>query len=394
MLVPAESVAVDGELDRDDTMTRPFSLDVPVPDGAGSPGSLLGLAYDDVVAEALDAAGVSAGTRAHRATTLLMASWFDADPAAGAGPAAAVLVGPDTGGEALELLSSTLSAGGPLDGRPEGPLGGIDPLDAPGATLLAPPPSDLRGAVDAFERSATSIAGYRSMVGEDDPSAALWSTLNDESLATGLSASERAALHAAVEGGLAGNLAQIELPRPREVILTSEDTTIPLRFTNGLPVEVRMVLRARSPRLDIGMDGTTEIVIVPGDDIVVDVPVTVRASGQTLLRLTLESPDGSIPIGSVDVPVRSTAISGVGAALSIISVLFLVGWWFRTHRRKRREERDGDEHGSVQGSVGVGTGAGPAPTSPTTTAVPTATPRARPDEAGTVAIRGGSSSHG
>ncbi len=52
------------------------------------------------------------------------------------------------------------------------------------------------------------------MVGDEDPSAALWSTLNDESLATGLSASARAALHAAVEGGVAGNLAQIELPRP------------------------------------------------------------------------------------------------------------------------------------------------------------------------------------
>ncbi len=117
VLVPADSVALDDELERDDTMTRPFSLDVPVPDGAGSPGSLLGLAYDDVVSEALDAAGASAGTRAHRATTLLMASWFDADPAAGAGPAAAVRVGPDTGGATLELLSSTLNAGGPLEGR-------------------------------------------------------------------------------------------------------------------------------------------------------------------------------------------------------------------------------------------------------------------------------------
>ncbi len=139
------------------------------------------------------------------------------------------------------------------------------------------------------------------------------------------------------------------------------------------------------------MDGTTEIVIVPGDNIVVDVPVTVRASGQTLLRLSLESPDGSIPVGSVDVPVRSTAISGVGAALSIISVLFLIGWWFRTHRRKRREERDGDEHGSVEGAVGVGTGADRPDGDDEGADGDT---RAQPGDADTVAVRGGSSSHG
>ncbi len=34
--------------------------------------------------------------------------------------------------------------------------------------------------------------------------------------------------------------------------------------------------------------------------------------------------------------VRSSSISGVGAALSVMSLLVLAGWWIRTYRRRGR----------------------------------------------------------
>jgi hypothetical protein len=62
----------------------------------------------------------------------------------------------------------------------------------------------------------------------------------------------------------------------------------------------------------------------------------VRAPGPALLRIDLRSPDGSIRLPTSTVPVSASTISGVGAALSVVSLLFLAGWWISTTRRKRR----------------------------------------------------------
>jgi len=119
-------------------------------------------------------------------------------------------------------------------------------------------------------------------------------------------------------------------------VVTSEQTTIPLRFRNGLDFDVELVLTTRSPRLEFEHGRSRTIVLHPGENRV-DLPVTVRAPGESLLRIELSSPVPGIELDGPDVPVRSTAISGVGAALSIVSVLFLVGWWVHTHRRRRRD---------------------------------------------------------
>ena len=166
-------------------------------------------------------------------------------------------------------------------------------------------------------------------------------------MASTIDAGDRAQLHATVRGGIAAKVDLIEPPRARRVVVTSSDTVIPLRFRNDLPFEVRLVMRARSPRLEIDQP-TTEIVLAPGENRI-DLPVTVQAPGESLLRIELTSPDGGITIPGPDVPVRSTAISGVGAALSIVSILFLLGWWFRTMRRHRRERaRDTGVHPSSE----------------------------------------------
>ena len=67
--------------------------------------------------------------------------------------------------------------------------------------------------------------------------------------------------------------------------------------------------------------------------------ITVRAqsSGSFPLRLRIESPDG-LTLAESRFTVRSTAISGVGTALSIGAGLFLVFWW-ANHLRGRRSKR-------------------------------------------------------
>ena len=174
------------------------------------------------------------------------------------------------------------------------------------------------------------------MAGAGEPAAELWDELTNQSMAMTLESAQRTEMQTAVRQQIDTRVKQIHPPRARRVLLTSDDSVIPLRFRNDLPYEVRLVMRARSPRLDIA-EPVSEIVLAPGENRV-DLEVEVQAPGEFLLRIDLSSPDGGIQIPGPAVPVRSTAISGVGAALSIVSIVFLFGWWLHTTRRKRREK--------------------------------------------------------
>lgn len=295
------------------------------------------LALDDEISGRLTDTGADPAIRAHEATTLLMSNWFDGLRLGRSDRrAAAVVVQPTTDPETLEQLSAALLGNGPLRPGLDEPTPDVAGPELPVVPFAPRDPPDQRPAVDASRSTSEQLAAWRSMTLDADPQLGLWDRLNDQSMSVGLDPSAREELHATIGAGLGGALAALELPRPRRVILTSEDTTIPLRFRNDLDFDIRLELSARSPRLDLGDDGTTEVVLVPGENRV-DLPVNVRAPGETLLRLQITSPDGQLVVGSVDVPVRSTAISGVGAALSAISLGFLVVWWIVTHRRRRRE---------------------------------------------------------
>ncbi|MGB6057328.1 MAG: DUF6049 family protein, partial [Microthrixaceae bacterium] len=147
---------------------------------------------------------------------------------------------------------------------------------------------------------------------------------------------QRQARHDAIRGQVALKFGAIETPPPRRVVLATRQHTIPLRFRNGLPYQVQIRMRARSPRLAVRFSDSDLVILEPGENRF-DLPVEVRAPGESLLRVQLATPDGSIVLSSFDIPVRSTSISGVGSALSIISVAFLLIWWLRTMRKRRRE---------------------------------------------------------
>lgn len=341
LLVPVEQLQLPDGVSESRAMTAPVGLS----DGDG----VQALAYDSLISQRLADGSTDPAVRAHQSVSLLMAAWFDAeDSSSTAELATAILLAPGTEAAVLGSLSATLRSGGPLVADPAtGPLpAGAPPADQPVARLVPRTTPDLRAAVEATNETRRQISAYRSMTANADPDTVLWDELTNESMASTLDAGERAALHASVRGAIAERVARIEPPPSRRVLLTSDDTDIPLRFRNDLPYEVRLLMRARSPRLQIDQPAT-EIVLQPGPN-VIDLPVTVQAPGESLLRIELSSPDGGITVPGPDVPVRSTAISGVGAALSIVSILFLLGWWLRTRRRHRRERaRDAGAHPSV-----------------------------------------------
>lgn len=330
VVVAADALELPNGVTEQQTMSSAVEL-------AGSQG-LRAIAYDVGLSQRLTDTSVDPVVRAHEMVAMLMASWFTtaASSTPMPSPAAVILVPPTVDAATLTALEPSLDGTGPLLADTSAPILPAATGPEPEVELVRRDAPDERDAVAATEETARQIASYRSMVRTSPPRVELWDRLNAETLATALDAVQRTALHGTIRSQIAADIAKIEPPRARRVVLGSRDTTIPLRLRNELPYEVHLLLRAKSPRLDIdGGDGRV-IVLAPGEN-VIDLPVVVQAPGESLLRIELATPDDGIQIASLDVPVRSTAISGVGAALSVVSVVFLILWWIHTHRRKRRE---------------------------------------------------------
>ena len=292
--------------------------------------------YDVELSRLLVEPGLEAPLRAHRAITELMSEWLAAAAGADEGGfpplSAAVVLTPGVGGEVLQRLAAMLSAEGPV--QIAAPPSGSDNPTAPLARLRELDPASATSVVRTTQRTRDHIAGWRSMTTPTDEFAAELDLVNDQVPSRFIDDGTRTALNDSVEDALAARVSQVQVPEDRTIVLTSRSGSIPLRFRNDTGAEVRIAMRLRSPRLDFPQGSVTEILLAPGDNRV-DVPVEVRAAGSSVLRLELSSPDRRIDIPDASVTVRSSSISGVGAALSALSIVVLAVWWIRTHRSRR-----------------------------------------------------------
>ncbi len=342
VLLPSESLEDVGDTDDGQPVTAPVRIE----NGAG----VRALAFDSDVSARLEDTATDPAVRAHEAVSVMLAGWFaTGSRAAPPALASALLLDPTIDSRVVESLGATLRSGGPLVADLlNGPLPEATGDEA-SASLASRDVSSTNSAVAETNDTRGLISAFRSMAGDAESAIALWDEVTNQSMALTLDASQRTQMQTAVRQQIDTRIRKIQPPRARRILLTSDDSVIPLRFRNDLPYEVRLVMQARSPRLDIA-EPVSEIVLAPGENRI-DLEVEVQAPGEFLLRIDLSSPDGGIQIPGPAVPVRSTAISGVGAALSVISIVFLLGWWIHTTRRHRRERRLGDSPGAA-GSLG------------------------------------------
>jgi hypothetical protein len=146
-----------------------------------------------------------------------------------------------------------------------------------------------------------------------------------------------AAVLAGIEQRIGADLAQITGPTARSITLTARQATIPVRIENGLDRPVRARVRLDSNRVQVRGGNNRVVELEPGTNRL-NLPVTVRTSGQFSVDVTVLSADGAIPISHARIRVRSQVFSGVGIALGAGALVFLVVWWFTTYRRERRSE--------------------------------------------------------
>jgi hypothetical protein len=135
------------------------------------------------------------------------------------------------------------------------------------------------------------------------------------------------------------DLANIAMPERAVVTLPSRDGVIPITLVNNTGKVATVAIELDSDRLEFPEGERVEFTLVEALN-PVEIPVEVRSSGAFPLDMSLETPDGTVQMVDSTYTIRSTAVSGLGIALSVAAIGVLAVWWFRTARRARRAHRE------------------------------------------------------
>lgn len=145
-------------------------------------------------------------------------------------------------------------------------------------------------------------------------------------------------------GGLAGAqdpdgaFPEVRAQEPQRFTLTSREATIPITIVNDGETVVDVIVALSSDKLSFPAGDQLALRLGPGLNSV-DVDVEARATGDSLVVVRVLSADGTTELDRTRLTVRSTALSGVGIAIAVVALAFLLIWWVRNHRDLRRDRR-------------------------------------------------------
>jgi len=302
--------------------------------------ALLGAEPDDAASDAL---------RVNAALSTILATWgstadeatagallaFDAMPARRAVVLASTLSAPDTALVRVVDAGTVFEEVQPLTRRRGRSTETIEVSFHPGETQVDD--ATLR----RLDGVRNALRGYLSMLEEPPDVADI--TLQQRVLLSehrDVQPSVSAEILSGVEQRIGADLGRITGPAARSITLTARQATIPVRIENGLDRPVRAQLRLESNRIHVRGGNHRIVELEPGTNRL-NLPVTVRTSGQFSVDVTVLSADGALPISEARIRVRSQVFSGVGIALGGGALLFLVVSWVLTYRRERRRGADG-----------------------------------------------------
>lgn len=257
----------------------------------------------------------------------------------------------DDGAETQVLVRPrTLAAGSVLDGLLDlldregspivvGGLGSLDRFPEPETDPVewggrpAPSLSDIAGRVLA---DAARLETFAAII---DPRSSRADELRLQ-IATAVAATtpdrRREQAVSTVEQTLQDAFQSIRLAGQTDLNLTSRQGTLPITVENDNPFAVNVLIRVRSDRLSFP-EGEVLAATVSPDGERIDVPVEALATGSVPVFVELWTGDDALKLDARQLNVRSTAVSGVGVALSLGALVVLVVWWARSWRRSRRD---------------------------------------------------------
>ncbi|MGO9877333.1 MAG: DUF6049 family protein [Acidimicrobiia bacterium] len=223
----------------------------------------------------------------------------------------------------------------------------VAPATANGVALqrqLLPNRGQLPHPLGASEYATAvhDLAAYQAMVGPTDPSIAA----GQHALLLALSTANSGPQAQAYLNTITANLQTLTdglTTTAKTLTLTARRAYLPLSFQNNTShAGIHVLVHLDSPKLIFPKGPDFPLTLPRGHSSAKqnEFPVEARASGTFVMTITLESPDGSVKLGTTSVTIRSTVFSGIGIALTLGALLFLAGWWgnhfVRTRRARRR----------------------------------------------------------
>jgi hypothetical protein len=137
---------------------------------------------------------------------------------------------------------------------------------------------------------------------------------------------------------VAAGTADFAVVESSRVTLATRAATLPVTIHNDQNLTMNVIVRTTSEKLRFPDGEELQLVLAPGLN-ELEIPVETVTSGDARILITVTSPDGRLDLANGSVNVRSTAISGLGLTVSLVSLAILLTWWLRTIIRVRRSRR-------------------------------------------------------
>jgi hypothetical protein len=206
--------------------------------------------------------------------------------------------------------------------------------------LLATPPSSTElAASDLRMRMAEAVLdSYALMLA---PAEGLLAPLRDiltAAMSNELDTDSRRIFADVIFDVVADVTAQVELIDSGRITLASRTAALPVAIHNGANLTMNVTVKTTSEKLRFPDGEELRITLKPGLN-ELTIPIETVTSGDARIFITVTSPDGHLDLTDGSVNVRSTAISGLGLVVSLVSLAVLLIWWLRTIIRVRRSRR-------------------------------------------------------
>jgi hypothetical protein len=214
--------------------------------------------------------------------------------------------------------------------------------DAEGAVLrvelLSAPPGDVGGAASDLRLTESVLASYTAMVSPADGPIAPLRTVLRAAMSDELDADVHRTFTDTVFDLVAAGTADFAVVESSRVTLATRAATLPVTIHNDQKLAMNVIVRTTSEKLRFPDGEELQLVLAPGLN-ELEIPVETVTSGDARILITVTSPDGRLDLANGSVNVRSTAISGLGLVVSLVSLAVLLTWWLRTIIRVRRTRR-------------------------------------------------------
>ncbi|MEM9520591.1 MAG: DUF6049 family protein [Actinomycetota bacterium] len=220
------------------------------------------------------------------------------------------------------------------------------------AELVAAAPTTVSGATSDIRLNESLLASYTEMVAPADAPIAPLRTLLVAAMADSLDADQRRRFTDTVFDVVSSGSTDFEVVEGSRVTLAAQTATLPIEIRNDQTLPINVVVRITSDKLRFPDGEEQRLVLDPGIN-ALDIAVVTAASGDARIQITVTSPDGRLDLAAGAVDVRSTAVSGLGLIVSLVSFAILLAWWARTIARVRRQRRAGSvsDHPSGPGDA-------------------------------------------